>query len=74
MISDEQATVGRAVCVTGVGGDNLVHEHDRILRVTKTMIVLKGGRRYRRDSGQSVPYQPYGGTEINSTCQRPRRA
>ena len=64
---------GKAVCVAGIGSDNSVHAHDRIARVTKTLIVLEGGRRYRLDSGLSVPYSAYGGTGIHSKCQRPAR-
>jgi hypothetical protein len=68
--------VGVRVCVVGRDTDNMLHQHSVVARLTKTMIVLKNGRRYHRDERlhPSIPYSAYGGTKISRRCQRPLRA
>jgi len=62
---------GRVVCVEGRGEDATIHRHVKVARVTKTMIILENGSRYRRETvAGSIPYQPYGGSSIHLTCQR----
>lgn len=61
---------GRRVCVVGYGFSNGIHEHTTVTRVTRTMIVTGNGRRFRRETGGSIPYEPYGGTRFSITCQR----
>jgi hypothetical protein len=64
-------TPDQVVCVKGSGVDAPLHFHDRVARITKTMIVLKGGRRFSRESlHRSIPYQPYGGAHVSTTCQK----
>jgi hypothetical protein len=75
MIEQEKQVVGQRVCITGQGTDRPVHRHSVIKRVTKTMIVVESGRRFNRDGrNDSIPYSPYGGTEVHATCQRPGQA
>jgi hypothetical protein len=78
MIDPTDFKAGDRVCITGIGMDKPVHQHVTVDRITKTMIVTKtkGGsiRRFTRDGfGRSIPYSPYGGTEISLTCKRPRK-
>lgn len=71
------------VCIVGYGTANMLHEHGKVLRLTKMYVVALvtssnlnrtgGSRRFRRDNGKSTPYGGYGGTEIHSTCQRPKK-
>jgi len=64
---------GDHVCVAGRGVDLPVHWHGKVERVTKLYVVLEnGGKRYRKDTGRSVPYSPYGGSSIEPQCQRKR--
>lgn len=67
--------VGTAVCMKGTGMDVTVHFHTRIARITKTMIITTSGRRFQRETNmsgfhRSIPYQPYGGTYLSTTCQK----
>jgi hypothetical protein len=72
-IEDSEQAVGQGVCIVGYGIAMSVHTHTTITRLTTTMIVTACGRRFRRERGNlSVPYQPYSGTEIFTTCQRPK--
>lgn len=69
---------GQRVCMAGIGTDILAHRHGTVERLTKTMVIVrdKAGNvhRFTREViGHSVPRQPYGGTIINPTCQRPKR-
>lgn len=75
----EDIEAGRTVCVVGRGTANLVHAHYRVVRTTKTMIVVgrevKGRRverRYRFD-GLEVGASQYGGTVLDTVCQRPAK-
>lgn len=66
---------GAVVCVVGRGMDAMIHRHDRVIRVTKTMLVTGNARggftdRFRLENGQSVPYSPYGGTVVHTACQK----
>ena len=75
----EDFEVGQSVCVAGRGMDAMVHWHGTVEKITKTQIVVKtpgkgGTRRFRRDSGHgSIPYSPYGGTTLESTCQKEKK-
>jgi len=71
---------GAQVCITGVGTANIVHYHGTIVRRTKTMIFTEGvwlghqqDRRYRIADGHEVGASAYGGTRLDTKCQRPRR-
>lgn len=71
----KEPTAGQRVCVVGVGADRLVHEHPRVARLTKTLIVTDNRRRFRRaaagfDGWPSTPSRPYGGVRLYVTCQR----
>ena len=73
MLAPKHQTKGRRVCVVGHGTTAGVHEHVEIERITKTLIVLKNNRRYRREgSNDSVPRSGFGWTTISATCQMPR--
>ena len=62
--------IGTNVCILGRGIAAGVHEHTTVVRLTKTLIVTADGRRHRKDDHGSVPYAPYGGTSISTSCQR----
>ena len=73
MLTPEQITVGRRVCVIGVGADDISHRHSTIVRLTRTTIVMDNGRRFRRDTWQnSIPRSTWGGHTLHATCQRPK--
>lgn len=63
--------VGGRVCIKGRGVDSLLHAHDEIVRITKTLVVVKSGRRFRVADEGSVPYSAYGGSSISVKCQAP---
>lgn len=72
--------VGDGVCVVGRGTANLVHAHYRVVRLTKTMIIVarevsgrEVQRRYRFD-GREVGASEYGGTHVARKCQRPKKS
>lgn len=60
---------GVRVCIKGQGTDAMLHWHGKVARLTKTMIILENGRRFRRNDLSSIPYQPYGGSKISTECQ-----
>jgi hypothetical protein len=72
-VAESKQVKGTRVCVIGRGADNLVHQHTVIDRVTKTLLITKGGRRFSRHTFRSAPSQEYGGTRIFDTCQRPKK-
>lgn len=66
---------GDRVCVVGRGMDSMIHHHETVLRITKTLLVTQNSNgnasgRFRLDTTQSVPYSPYGGAYVHTTCQR----
>lgn len=71
-MSDE-FEVGGVVCIKGRGMDSVLHVHDEIERITKTLVVVKSGRRFRIADKGSVPYSAYGGTAISVECQAASR-
>lgn len=74
--------VGDRVCVVGYGTANPVHQHHTVTGLTKLYVktefkdrhgdVVKD--RHRIEDGRSTPYGPYGGTDLDTTCQRPHKA
>lgn len=71
----EEFKVGQRVCMIGRGIDAMAHRHGEIVRITKTLIVVKSDRRgiehrFNRESHRSVPMSEYGGTSIYRTCQK----
>lgn len=66
---------GDRVCVVGRGMDSPIHRHLIVERVTKTMIITNDDHRYRRENhvAGSIPYSPYGGTSLYTTCQKKGR-
>lgn len=77
-----QVTVGQVVCVTGIGMDNMVHRHEKVVRITQTQIVTRGlsgrrdteGRYWRDQAARSIPYVQYGGTNLSATCRKAKKA
>jgi hypothetical protein len=74
MATTTPLAAGDRVCVVGWGTAGMLHQHTVVARLTKTLIVTTKGRRFRRDTLRSVPYQPYGGSVLSPTCQRPTPA
>lgn len=77
-IQPTEYTEGQRVCMAGIGTDILAHRHGTVERLTKTMVIVRDKRgipyRFTRGAiGRSVPFNPYGGTRIHPTCQRPKR-
>lgn len=75
-----EVTVGQRLCEVGRGSANRIHRHAVVKRLTKLYIVTefknKDGtheKKFRRDSGRSVPYSDYGGSSLHTACQRPKK-
>lgn len=71
--------VGQRVCWLGYGTAATSHCHGEIVRITKTMIIVKSDSRgaqwrFRKDNMQAVPRGDWGGHTLSTKCQRPRRA
>lgn len=72
----DQWEVGQKVCIRGEGTANLAHRHGSVIRITKTLVVVKGKHgierfRLRNDETlppESVPYSPYGGLRLYAAC------
>lgn len=63
---------GDEVCVIGKGMAAVVHRHNVVERVTKTMVVTKtksGVERFGIEDGGSKPYEPYSGTDMHLECR-----
>lgn len=76
---------GDPVCIVGRGTANVVHIHARVQRLTKTMIIVEYPRprataldaplerRYRFD-GREVGMSDYGGSYVDTVCQRKKKS
>lgn len=67
--------IGQRVCAKGRGMDAIAHWHGVVIRLTKTLIIVRDdefsrGRRFNRESLRSVPSSDWGGLRIATTCQR----
>lgn len=66
---------GDEVCVIGRGTAAMVHRHNVVERVTKTMVVTitrNGVERFAIEDGGSKPYEPYSGTDMHLECRHGR--